>query len=120
MQLSYFLQRSQHFWIRLYAHIHSVQLSVCVSLNLRAHSVDARVEHGGNTSNGIKGARVSREHGNNSNRVRGSLNAITSASDYRCYVFFFNVLVFHSSLSRFCLVFPFLRLLYGVTDFLNS
>lgn len=87
MQLSYFLQRIQHFWIRLYAHIYSVQLSVCVSLNLRTHSVDARVEHGGNTSNGIKGARVSRKHGHNSNRVRGRLNAITSATDYRCYVF---------------------------------
>lgn len=88
MQLSYFLHLIfQHFWIRLYAHIYSVQLSVFVSLNLRAHSVDARAKHGGNTSNGIKGARVSREHGNSSNRVRGRLNAITSATDYPCYVF---------------------------------
>lgn len=69
------------------AYIYSVQLSVFVSLNLRAHSVDARAKHGGNTSNGIKGARVSREHGNSSNRVRGRLNAITSATDCPCYVF---------------------------------
>ena len=66
--------------------IYIVYNFLCVYRWILEHSVDARVEHGGNTSNGIKGARVSRKHGHNSNRVRGRLNAITSATDYRCYV----------------------------------